>query len=79
MANFHSIGVDQTAKGLSANPYDESLVERVRQSPLIRRFLHQLKEILAIIIVSLVLISAVMQPLFRDALLARLRSILESF
>jgi hypothetical protein len=78
MPNGHSIGGDQGFKELVLNSSKESSTMKVAHVSSFQLFIAKFKEILIINIVSIILVSAFLQHLFREPLLARLRNILEN-
>lgn len=75
MPNCHPKGLTPGLKAMESNSSKDSCPGEEKQASSAQFFFHQFKKILIIIFLSAVLIAAVLQPLFREPLLARLRSI----
>ena len=73
-----SIVVDQGFKETNPTFSNDSTIVIKKEGITFRQFIIKFADIVVIIFLGAVLISAFMQPLFRDLLLAWLRSILEN-
>jgi hypothetical protein len=78
MRKWPSIGVDQCFKGTHLTASEDSSIGIKKEGTTFRQFIVKFADIVVTIFLVAVLISAFMEPLFRDLLLAWLRDILES-
>lgn len=78
MKNRSSIAVNQGFKETNLTSSKDSSIGLKKEKTTFRQFICKFADIVVIIFLGAVLISAFMQPLFRDLLLAWLTDILEN-
>jgi hypothetical protein len=78
MRNWPSIGVNQGFKETHLTASEDLSIGIKQEETTFRQFITKFADIVVTLVLVAVLISAFMEPLFRDLLLAWLRDILES-
>lgn len=78
MQDWPSRGVNQGFKGTNLTSSQDSSIDAKQEASPFRQFIGKIEEALVALLLYAILLSAILQSLFRDQLLAWLRNILES-